>query len=89
MSADRRLSSTGASAARIAHTNRHTQQEGTTEEEGNDAARNSLVAASVVQRVCGHSGRDCGVCVCAGPFHQSSFAEPPLLSSSSFLWELG
>lgn len=37
MSADRRLSSTGASAARIAHT----QQEGTTEEEGNDAARNS------------------------------------------------
>lgn len=41
MSADRRLSLTGASAARIARTNRHTQQEGTTEEEGNDAARNS------------------------------------------------
>lgn len=41
MSADRRLSSTGASAARIARANRRTQQEGTTEEEGNDAARNS------------------------------------------------
>lgn len=82
MSADRRLSSTGASAARIARANRRTQQEGTTEEEGNDAARNSphpCRSKHGIESVWPLRERLYGVCVCRAvpPVHKFCGAVTP------------